>query len=157
MNRSLPVVAAFAFATLLSSHSGAQAAATCFTHPTYSFNGRVRIEYPSGRGTASLFQFCDPSAARLRQNVLQQSRAAGLDVRWVEYYRAKDWVSAFHDSIYRTRSMGFQQVSYKQFTVQNWRDTETLVYANSAGKYVGMISRTVPGTTNTSEFVLYGN
>lgn len=159
MNRSLPIIV---FGTCFLSLSPAnatvtQATASCSTHPTYGFNGRVKIPYPSGRGMASVVQFCSAADTRFKQSVMRQARAAGLDVRWTEYYRAKEWVSAFHDSIYQTRALGFQQSNYKQFSVQEWKDTETLVYSNSSGKYVGMLSRRVPGTTNTSEFLLYGN
>ncbi|WP_407570251.1 hypothetical protein [Deinococcus altitudinis] len=130
--------------------------AQCNTRPSYSFNGQVKIEYPRSNA-ASVYQFCGPSATRLKQDILSQSRKLGLDVRWVEYYRVANWVSVFHDSIYQTRSMGFQQEKYKQFNVAGWHDMETLVYGNASGRYVGMISRTVPGMRNTSEFVLYGN
>ncbi|AZI42266.1 hypothetical protein EHF33_05460 [Deinococcus psychrotolerans] len=131
--------------------------AQCVARPSLSFNGQVKISYPKGGGGASVVQFCDAAAQRFKQDFLIQSKKAGYNVKWVEYYRVANWVSTFHDSIYQTRALGFQQQNFKQFTVQNWRDMETVVYGNSSGKYVGMISRTVPGTKNTSEFVLYGN
>ena len=140
-------------AVLVTSVSSAQ----CSTRPNSGFHGQVKIEYPRANGGASVTQFCDAAAARLKQDILAQSKKLGLDVRWVEYYRVVNWVSVFHDSIYQTRNMGFQQQKYKQFSVAGWHDTETLVYDNQAGHYVGMISRTVPGTRNTSEFLLYGN
>jgi len=150
MNRLILIVALTALGT---SVAGAQ----CATRPTFSFNGQVKVPYPKGGGGASVAQFCDAGAQRFKQDFLIQSRKAGYNVKWVEYYRVVNWVSAFHDSIYQTRALGFQQQNFKQFTVQDWHDMETVVYGNRSGKYVGMISRTVPGTRNTSEFVLYGN
>lgn len=150
MNRLLLLTTFAVFGTSMSY-------AQCTTRPAYAYNGQVKIPYPSGNGTASVRQFCDPAAARFKQNLIGQSKALGIDVKWVEYYRVVDWVSAFHDTIYQTRSRGFQQANFKQFNIQGWHDMETLVYANGTGKFVGMISRKVPNTRNTSEFVLYGN
>ena len=143
--------------TALASLSTGVSYAQCSLRPTYSFNGQVKISYPKAGGAASVMQFCDPAAQQFKNNFLAQSKKAGLNVKWVEYYRVVNWVSTFHDSIYQTRALGFAQQKYKQFTIQDWHDMETLVYGNNSGKYVGMMSRTVPGMKNTSEFVLYGN
>ncbi|SMB86088.1 hypothetical protein [Deinococcus hopiensis] len=78
-------------------------------------------------------------------------------MRWVEVYRVRRWQSAFHDSIYMLRTQGFKQNTYRKFQLQGWDDAETLVYTNSAGKFVGMISRGTSADGSSSIFALYGN
>ncbi|SMB86027.1 hypothetical protein [Deinococcus hopiensis] len=131
--------------------------AQCVSHPATSFAGRVQIPYPKGGGTASVVRVCGPEAARITQELTAQGKKLNTNVRWVEVYRVRRWQSAFHDSIYQLRTQGFKQDTYRKFQLQGWDDAETLVYTNSAGKYVGMISRGTSADGSSSIFALYGN
>ncbi|WP_170928388.1 hypothetical protein [Deinococcus hopiensis] len=108
-------------------------------------------------GTASVVRVCGPEAGRITQELTAQGKKLNTNVRWVEVYRVRRWQSAFHDSIYQLRTQGFKQDTYRKFQLQGWDDAETLVYTNSAGKYVGMISRGTSADGASSIFALYGN
>ncbi|WP_084045252.1 hypothetical protein [Deinococcus hopiensis] len=93
----------------------------------------------------------------MTQELTAQGRRLNTDVRWVKVYRVRRWQSAFHNSIYHLRAQGFKQDTYRKFRRQGWDNAETLVYTNSAGRYVGMISRGTSADGASFIFALYGN
>ncbi len=151
MNR----VTAFATITLLAVSSAALA--QCSAHPTSAFAGRVKIPYPRPGGMASVTRLCGPQATRISEDLMAQGRRMNMQLRWVEVYEVRRWTSAFHDSIYQLRGLGFQQAQYRQFKLAGWNDAETLVYANRSGRYAGMIMQGRSATGDTALFALYGN
>ena len=138
------------------------AGAQCVRAPTYAYNGLVRIEYPRGGGGASVQRVCDAGARQLAADVMAAGKANGVPVRWVEVYGVRNWGSAFHDLIYKTRTLGYGQAGFGKFNAlprTRQSNKEQVVYANGSGKYVAQFSYTEgPSTANTATvFVLYGN
>lgn len=130
----------------------------CTAHPRTAYNGLVPIEYPRST-TASVTRICGGRAWDIEDDLKQQAKRLNVNIQWVEVYRVSRWTSVFHDLIYKSRAYGFQQTDYRRYSVVNYKDSSTLVYANSAGRYLGMIVQEIPAATRGTEglFILYGN
>ncbi|WP_278912698.1 hypothetical protein [Deinococcus wulumuqiensis] len=57
--------------------------------------------------------------------------------------------------MYKTRPLGFKQVSYERYTVSKPDDSMVLIYANNSGKYIGMVEHSLHRWR--TQFIVFGN